>query len=84
MFTPIRLMRLGYVVGLAALVIVLSVPSSSKGQVPASRTPIAPLLGTVNSFIQPSIQQTQAMLQLAGVGGGFGGGPLAPNGDRGP
>jgi hypothetical protein len=31
MFTPIRLMRLGYVIGHAALVTALSVPTASKG-----------------------------------------------------
>jgi hypothetical protein len=73
-----QLMRLGYVAGLAALVVVLSAPSASQSQ----RAPIAPLLGTVNGLMQPSFQQAQQMVLLGGepmgmmiLGGGLTGGP---------
>jgi hypothetical protein len=74
MFALIRLTRLGYVVGLAALVIALCGPRSSNGQVPASRAPVAPLLGAVNGLMQTSQQQAQTTLLLMGQSGGFGGG----------
>ena len=67
MFTLVQLMRLGYVAGLAAVVVVLSAPHASRAQ----RAPIAPFLGTVNGLSQPSFQQAQSMIQL-GIDASFG------------
>jgi hypothetical protein len=77
MYLLIRLICLEYIIGLAALVIVLSTPHPSRGQ----RAPIAPLLGSDIGGLQSNIQATQQMLLLAGspaglssFNGGFGGG----------
>src|SRR5947209_7616034 len=69
MFSPIRLLCLGYSAGLSALVIVLAAPGASRGQ----RAPIAPLLGSTTTLLQSSQQQALAMLQSGGIGGGLGG-----------
>ena len=73
MCTMVRLLRLGYVVGFAAVVAALSAPAVSNGQVPGGRGPVAPMLGVVNSFQMPVQQQAFFMLQQAGgMGGAFG------------
>src|SRR6185437_1198851 len=68
MFSLARLLKVGYILGLVAVVSLLSQPKPARAQ----RSPIAPMLQQVNSRMQPSMMMCQRMLMMGGMGGGMG------------
>lgn len=68
----LRWMRLGYVVGFAALVLVLAAPRPSRGQFFGPVAPVSPFLGLSYFNMAPSLIQAQSMLRLAGTPLGMG------------
>jgi hypothetical protein len=70
-----RCWKIGYALSLAVVIAVLARPAPSQAQ----RLPIAPLVMQSQQMMQPSIQQAQRMLMMAGtttgmsMGGGMGG-----------
>ncbi|HWG41420.1 MAG TPA: hypothetical protein VN688_01445 [Gemmataceae bacterium] len=70
MFAFSRLLKLGYILGLAAVVVSLSQPKTAQAQ----RSRIAPMLQQVDMRMRQPMMMAQRMLMMGGMSGGMSGG----------
>jgi hypothetical protein len=66
MFSLTRLLKAGYILGLAAIVVSLAQTRPAEAQ----RAPIAPMLSQVDMQMRSSMMMAQRMLMMGGMGGG--------------